>query len=121
MEILCLRNMSGRIKPALNDIASLDATFRLNQIIVMHHSNCGSTHCTIDQFRNELKATSPNLSSQELEAVIRGTAMRADNDGGLKDDLRTLRDCKFIRKELAEGAIGLWFDVETGRARQVKL
>ena len=112
--------MSGRITPALNDIASLDSTFDISQLVIMHHSNCGSTHSTLDQLRDHLKSTRPELSSTETEEVIRGSALREDNDSKLKDDLKTLRDCKFIKKDLGEGAVGLWLDVETGLVRQVK-
>ncbi|KAJ9602353.1 hypothetical protein H2200_013208 [Cladophialophora chaetospira] len=121
MEAFCLTNMSGRIKPALNDIASLDSVFNLEQVVIMHHSNCGSTHGTIDQFRHDLKANCPELSSLELEDVVQHSAIRRDEDRELKADLQLLRECKFIRKELTEGAVALWLDVNTGLAREVNL
>ena len=118
-EAFCLMNVSGRIKPALSDIATLDSLFGLEQIIVVHHSNCGSTHGTIEQLRQHLKSNSPNLSSQEVEDVAQGSAIRTDDDSWLKADLKLLRECKFIRKDLAESAVGLWFDVDTGLASEV--
>ena len=53
--------------------------------------------------------------------MVQSSAIRADDDRGLKADLKLLRECKFIRKDLAEGAVGLWLDVSTGLARQVKI
>jgi carbonic anhydrase len=115
-----MRNMSGRIKPALSDIASLDSVFHLGQVVIMHHSNCGSTHGSIDQMRTDLKSNCPDLSPQEIDSVLRESTLRTDDDGCLKDDLETLRECKFIRRDLAEEAVGLWLDVDTGLVRQVK-
>lgn len=117
-EVLCTRNVSGRVKPALSDIAALDTIFGLHQVIVMHHSNCGSTHSTPDQQRKDLKAR--GLSSDEVEDVVRDSAIRSDDDGSLQDDLKLLRDTKYIRSELAESAVGLWLDVDTGLVREVK-
>ena len=154
MEAFCLTNVSGRIRPAvLNDIASLDSIFSIEQVIIMHHSNCGSTHGTIDQLHQDLESHCPELSPKELEDVVRNSAIREDNDRELKADLKILRECKYIRKELTEvsspfpakdrsvltgavvlvlstmvqanqdqqGAAALWYDVDTGLAREVSL
>ena len=120
MEAFSLTNVSGRIRPALSDIAYLDSNFHIEQLFIMHHSNCGSTHNTTDQLRQSLKSGCPDLGAQELEDVIATSAIRTDDDGGLKADLKMLRECRFIRKELTDGVIGLWCDLDTGLIREVK-
>ena len=120
-EAFCLTNVSGRIGPALSDIASLDSIFGLEQLVIMHHSNCGSTHGTSDQLREDLKSKCSDLSSQELEDVVQASSIRTDDDSALKIDLKRLRECKFIRKDLSETAVALWYDVTTGLVRRVEL
>ena len=92
-----------------------------NQVIVMHHTNCGATHGTADQLRDDLKAAAPGLSKEEVDDVVRHSPLRADDDSALKADLKTLRDCKFLRKDLTEGAWGFYCDTATGLVSQVSL
>jgi carbonic anhydrase len=120
-EIICIRNVSGRITPALTDIAALDSFFHLNQIIILHHSNCGVTHMTLEYGLNDVKSKCPHLTVGQTEHVKKLSPIRVDDDSGLKLDIKTLRECPFLRKEVTENAVGLYLDVNTGLVREVNI
>lgn len=113
-QIIAIRNVSGRITPALTDIAALDAFFHINQIVIMHHNNCGATHITKEHGYNDVKTKHPHLTQEQLEHVRRYSPIRVDDDNALKADIETLKKCKFIRKEILENVVGLYLDVTTG-------
>ncbi|KAH8893608.1 carbonic anhydrase [Thozetella sp. PMI_491] len=119
LECIVFRNVSGRIAPVLPHIAALDAFFHINQIIILHHNNCGATHWTLEHELHDLKSKCPDATPQDLEEVRKFCPAREDNDSGLKEDLKMLRACRYIRKDIVEGAIGLYMDVQTGLVREV--
>ncbi|KAJ9605832.1 hypothetical protein H2200_009681 [Cladophialophora chaetospira] len=118
-EIICIRNVSGRVTPALIDIATLDAFFHINQIIVLHHTNCGVTHLTPERGLNDLLSKCPDLTPKQAQYAKELSPIRSDDDNWLKADLKILRETPYLRKEIAESAVGLYLDVKTGLVREV--
>jgi carbonic anhydrase len=62
-EALVIRVIAGHPQNAINDILALDAFLKLSDIIVVHHTDCGSTYFTEDSIRTELKSRSPHDKS----------------------------------------------------------
>lgn len=118
-EIICSRNLGGRITPALTDLAAMDTFFHLNQIIILHHNNCGTTHITSDQELQDIKSKCTDVSDQELKLVVQLSPARVDTEDALNEDLQRLRECKFLRKDLTESAMGLYLDVKTGLVKAI--
>ncbi len=121
LECIAFRNVSGRISPVLRDIAALDTFFHLNQIVILHHNNCGATHFTLDVQMDDIRAKCPDASEEELETVARLSPVRPDDDTALRADLKTLSECSFLRKDLLANVMGLYLDVKTGLVREVRL
>jgi carbonic anhydrase len=115
-----VRTVGGRIGPALIDLASLDSVFDLHQIVLMHHSNCGTTHGTAEQLRSHIKAHAPTLDDKAIDGAVKSSGFKADDDGALKEDLKLLKESQLVRRELSANVVGLWLDVETGLVREVK-
>ncbi|KIW97158.1 uncharacterized protein Z519_02550 [Cladophialophora bantiana CBS 173.52] len=121
-ECLILRNVAGRFSSAASDIAALDTFFHISQIILVHHSNCGASHITKQQVLDGICQKRPEFVTTtaggfgELEARL---PMKEDNRDSLVEDLKRAKTCGFLRKDLVDGIVGLWLDVETGLVTKV--
>ncbi|OAP61099.1 hypothetical protein AYL99_03300 [Fonsecaea erecta] len=116
-ECLVLRNVGGRFASASGDIAALDTLFHVSQIILVHHTNCGASHVTIEQVRDGVHQKRPDFTGfAELEGRL---PMKEDNPKSLLEDLERVKKCGFLRKDLIDGVVGLWLDVETGLVKRV--
>jgi len=62
-EAVVIRVIAGHPQNAMNDILALDAFLKLSDIIVVHHTDCGSTHFTEDSIRTEIKSRCPHDKS----------------------------------------------------------
>jgi carbonic anhydrase len=120
-EAIVIRNVGGRITPALTDLAALDCLFHLDQVVILQHTNCGTTHITKDQLRQDVKTKCPGLVEEEVEGVMEKCPLKNDSEEALKSDLRILKECGFLRKEVLEKSMGLWLDVKSGLVRQVEV
>ncbi len=121
LECITFRNVSGRIGPVLPDIAALDTFFNVTQIIILHHSNCGATHFPIEVEMNDVRSKCPDVTEEDLKAIARASPVRPDDDSALRADLKTLRECSYLKKELVENSLALYLDVKTGLVREVRI
>ncbi|EXJ72216.1 uncharacterized protein A1O5_04720 [Cladophialophora psammophila CBS 110553] len=121
-ECLVLRNVAGRFSSAASDIAALDTFFHISQIILVHHNNCGASHVTKQQVLDGVRQRRPEFVTTTvggfagLEARL---PMKEDNRDSLVEDLERVKTCGFLRKDLVDGIVGLWLDVETGLVTRV--
>jgi len=119
-EAIVIRNVGGRVKSSLTDILALDTQFGLNKIIVVQHSNCGSSHLKENDVREHVKTkTEDSANAEAWEKAVMGY-VSTPSEQCIKDDLALLQQQPHIRKELAESAVGMWLDVETGLLKEVK-
>ncbi len=107
--------------PALTDVAALDAFFGINQVVILHHDNCGATHLDVEHELNDVKSKCPGVTAEDLERVAKLSPARVDDDSALKADLKTLKECRFIRKDIIESSIALYLDTKSGLVREVQI
>jgi carbonic anhydrase len=62
-DAVVIRVIAGHPQNAMNDILALDAFLNLSDIIVVHHTDCGSTYFTEDLIRSVLKSRCPHDKS----------------------------------------------------------
>ncbi|OAL32036.1 hypothetical protein AYO22_00906 [Fonsecaea multimorphosa] len=106
--------MSG----TLVNIAVLDIIVGLDEIAVIHHTDCGASRYTDDSMRKQIKERAgPGCDKlvDELDPAAIG-----DLEGSIREDLAELRQSPLIRKELSENAQGFIFDVFTGELTRVE-
>jgi carbonic anhydrase len=116
-ECLVLRNVGGRIASSATDIAALDSFFRIDQIIMIHHSNCGASHTTKEKALQNTREKRPDTTDfSDFEARI---PIKEDNHNSVIEDLHQIRSYGFLRKDLIENVHGFWLDVETGLLTRV--
>lgn len=121
-DALVMRNPGGRVWSALPDIVALDSRFDISQLVLLQHSDCGTSHLTEQLVDERIKtAAKPD--------AVESTRMRDDvvqykishGEEGVREDLALLKAQPFLRKELVEGAVGLWLDVISGVVKEVKV
>ncbi|RAL68027.1 hypothetical protein DID88_008750 [Monilinia fructigena] len=104
-----IRNAGGHVAPALKDIIALDAFLRFDEIMIIHHTDCGTTHFTNEGIRNSLKARIPT-KHREIENMTFGAIN--DLKQSVIDDIAILRENPYIRQELAEKTSGFIYDLK---------
>jgi carbonic anhydrase len=136
-DAIVIRVIAGHPQNAMNDILALDAFIKFSDIIVVHHTDCGSTYFTEDLIRTDLKSRCPHdksIDSTTFGAVsTRFVAPRPPDDidssadssvmcsieQNLVDDLKLLKSHPLMRKELAERSHGFMYDITTGKLEEV--
>jgi len=107
--IIC-RNVCGHVAPALSDIVALDSLIGLTDIIIIHHTDCGSLMMKDENIRNYIKTELPDV--KDVDSMKFGGIV--DVEQSVKDDLAVLRASPLIRKELHEHSYGVILDIKTG-------
>jgi len=121
-EGIVIRNIGGRFITNASDIAALDTLFRIHQIILLQHDNCGASHITTPQVLDAVRAKRPEFeaaggrTSAELAARL---PAKQDNYESLKEDLKTAKQCGFLREDLIDNMVGLWLDVNSGLVTRI--
>jgi carbonic anhydrase len=137
-DAVVIRVIAGHPQNAMNDILALDAFLKFSDIIVVHHTDCGSTYFTEDLIRTDLKSRCPHdksIDSTTFGAVsTRFVAPRSPDNidssadisfvysiqQNLVDDLKLFKSHPLMRKELAERAYGFMYDIKTGKLEEVQ-
>ncbi|EXK34564.1 hypothetical protein FOMG_09953 [Fusarium oxysporum f. sp. melonis 26406] len=117
--IMVSRNAGGNIRFAVRDILLLDARFVIDELVIVHHTDCGSLMFTNEWMRDTVKARVGESHWDEIDQINWGA--NTDMAGSVKGDLEWLRANQVIREELKETARGFLFDIKTGKAEEIKL
>lgn len=54
-EVIVSRNAGGHVRKALQDINLLDTLFKIDEIAIIHHTDCGTTHVNDEGVRTSMK------------------------------------------------------------------
>lgn len=115
-EAAILRNVGGQVKPLLNDILALDNLLAFTQIIIIHHTDCGTTHFTNEQVRDVVGTRDP-------EVDVKNVDYGAINDlpKSIVRDVKFLKESKVVREELKETIKGFLYDIESGNLKEISV
>ena len=114
-EAVVIRNPGGRVWSALPDIVALDSRFPITRIVILQHSDCGTSHVTEELVYDNIEVTVSPKDSQSLR--MRDDVVRykiSHGEESVKEDLSLLKMQPFLRKDLVESAIGFWLDTFSG-------
>ncbi|KAH8806098.1 carbonic anhydrase [Xylogone sp. PMI_703] len=114
--IIIFRNAGGHVATELQAIVALDVELRVDDIMIIHHTDCGTSHFTNEQIREALKKDHPN--NKEIDTMEFGAITGLEQS--VRDDLAILKSYPFIRKELANRARGFVYDLKTGLLTAVR-
>ncbi|KAH8807832.1 carbonic anhydrase [Xylogone sp. PMI_703] len=115
-EALIFRNVGGNVEQHLNDLLVLETrlNYGLKELIVIHHEDCGTTFVTPEMIKDETKARLPDYAREidDLQFQMHNTNNLEES---VRRDLRFLRECPYIRKELGENSKGFVFYLKTNK------
>jgi carbonic anhydrase len=63
------RNAGGNIRFAVRDILLLDTKFIIDELVVVHHTDCGSLQFTNNELREGVKARVDASEWEEVERI----------------------------------------------------
>lgn len=67
--VMVSRNAGGNIRFAVRDILLLDTKFVVDELIVVHHTDCGSLMFTNDWMRDAVKARVGESHWDEIDQI----------------------------------------------------
>lgn len=74
-EVVVHRNAGGNIRHALRDILILDTLVKLNEIAIVHHTDCGTMRFTDQQLQTALKEQVSEAHWAEIEKIDFGATL----------------------------------------------
>jgi len=114
-EAVVIRNPGGRVWSALPDIVALDSRFPITQIVILQHTDCGTSHVTEEQVYDTVGVATNPKDSHSLR--MRDDVVKykiSHGEESVREDLSLLKMQPFLRKDLVESAIGFWLDTFSG-------
>ena len=106
-----IRNAGGVITD--DEIRSLAISQNLlgtEEIILIHHTDCGMLTFTDEQFKSQLEESTGERPDWDSEAF-------PDLEGNVRDSLKRVNDSPFIPNK--DSVRGFVYEVETGKLREV--
>lgn len=118
-EALVIRTAGGNVQPALSSMLAIDSLFGFTDVIVMRHTDCGTTSWTDEKIRDLLEERSGGRGMEGR----RGEKLQdmgfcesvGDMEQLLKEDVEWLRNSPLVRDEMKKGIVGAMYDVDTGK------
>ncbi len=107
-----IRNAGGRADDdALRSLVISQELLGTNEVLVIHHTDCGMLTFTNDQLRQKLKNTYGRDPGKVDYLPF------SDLEQSVRDDVETVRSFPFVRPDTRVS--GYVYDVRTGRLREV--
>ncbi|RYO07646.1 hypothetical protein AA0111_g12890, partial [Alternaria arborescens] len=70
IEVIIHRNASGNVQHAFRDISVLDSLFTIDEIAVIHHTDCGTLHFKEEQVRDYVKKQTDETHWAEVDKMV---------------------------------------------------
>ena len=107
-----IRNAGGRAsEDALRSLIISQRLLGTNEVLVIHHTDCGMLTFTNDQLRDKLKSETGSDAS-EIDFLP-----FPDLDQSVRDDVKRIKDSPYVDKDVSVS--GFVYDVNTGRLRRI--
>jgi carbonic anhydrase len=107
-----IRNAGGVVTDdAIRSLAISQRLLGTEEIVLIHHTDCGMLTFTDDEFREAIERDTGATPSWAAEAF-------ADLDGDVRESIARIKASPFVpRKDAIRGFV---YEVETGRLREVR-
>ena len=107
-------NAGGRAAFALESVAAMDYIFDVKNVVVVHHSFCGTTTLTpelmVEEFRDHHHADISTLFDHESLAIM-------DFEESLNYDIKLLRSSPAVPKHVK--LYGFFYEISSGKLTEV--
>ncbi|OQV04549.1 hypothetical protein CLAIMM_09409 [Cladophialophora immunda] len=141
-EVIVHRSAAGNVRGAIEDIIALDVLVGLEEIMVIHHTDCGGLRYTNESMRREIISRIGPDHADVINAMdflpiaeyvpivvvflrrVLDLSMltpwpRNSVEESTRGDIAWLKQSPLVRKELSDKAQGYVYDVFTGELRRV--
>ena len=112
--LFTLTNGGGRASTALLSVAMMEYLFKIQNLIVVHHSFCGTTAYTpdlfIEEFRTHHHVDVSTMFDHDSLAIV-------DYEKAIKYDVNVLRSSPVVPKHL--NIYGFFYDINTGTLTEI--
>ena len=125
-DAVIFRNVAGHPQTAFKDILTLDQFLKFKEVMVVHHTDCGSTYFDDGAVERDLRDR--GVGEKEV-AMVRGMGVvegfgtrddkRVSVGESVVEDVRWLKGQEVVRRELRDGVRGFVFDTKTGGLEEV--
>jgi carbonic anhydrase len=107
-------NAGGRAALALESVAAMDYIFNVQNVVVVHHSFCGTTTLTpellIAEFRDHHHADISTMFDHDSLAIM-------DFEKSIKHDIELLRSSQAVPKRVK--LYGFFYEISSGKLTEV--
>lgn len=119
-EVFVHRNMGGSARAALRDIVTLDTLFStsLEEICIIHHTDCGTTHVSKAAVRAHVKSTTDKNDKDVYDMDI--FTIGGSIEESVQTDMEWVQNSPFLREELRKNVQGFVYDIKTGLVTRVE-
>jgi carbonic anhydrase len=108
------RNAGGRAAFALETVAAMDYIFDVKNVVVVHHSFCGTTTLTpeliVEEFHDHHHADISTMFDHDSLAIM-------DFEKSLKYDIELLRSSPAVPKQI--NLYGFFYEITSGKLTEV--
>ncbi|KIW89451.1 uncharacterized protein Z519_09607 [Cladophialophora bantiana CBS 173.52] len=111
-----IRNAGGRAMDAMRSVQVLNTITPLGLIIVVHHTDCGTTHVPDSEVRAKIKQMS-SLPAETVDALEFGEIK--DLEASIREDVAMIKSDPLYGGH-APQVVGLLYEIESGKLRQVE-
>jgi carbonic anhydrase len=110
------RTVAGHTAPILHELVALDSWGApFSEIMVVHHTDCGTTHFDPADMRARVNSHVAPGHEQEVEALGDfGAIPLASMRQSIVDDVNVIKNSPLVREELKARTTGYLYDLETG-------
>ena len=112
--LFTVTNGGGRAQPALMSVAEMDYLFHVQNVVVVHHSFCGTTIYTpevlFENFHNHHDADISTLFDHDSLAIM-------DFEKSIKYDVELLRASPAVPKHIK--LYGFFYEISSGKLTEV--
>ena len=135
-EAVVFRTAGGHVHPVLQDILTLDSFLgngQLNQLIIVHHTDCGASHFTNNGIKTEIISryapSCGNVCAQltscshpdrkaEVEQWNVGAFEQRSIAESVRDDMDLALKDEMVSDNLKRGMRGFVLDIKTGKIEE---
>ncbi|KAK1757098.1 carbonic anhydrase [Echria macrotheca] len=118
-EVVVSRNAGGNVRHAVRDISIMDQLFGLEELCIIHHTDCGTLSFTNDGLRSKVKANVEEKYWPEVDRIDWGA--NTDIVESVKGDLKWVKESPLMSDQVKKGAQGFVFDIKTGKVEKVEV
>ncbi|KAI1750606.1 carbonic anhydrase [Xylaria castorea] len=115
-DVLLVRTVSGSPERNIRDIAQIDKLLGLTELIIIKHTDCGTTYITDDEVRDYVVEHNPHMAGKVDDFTLHNTK---DMVEGVKFDVELIKSSPFLRKGLRDTVSGLLYDIKTGKLTKI--